>query len=113
MSLNEPILVTGTGGPRKTVVPTSVERVVVSLNVFDGGSVKDAGNAGKASVEVDKASKVFRVGDVRGFELGRAVKVSKLGEAEGKMVATVLCELSSSIGSGFLKTGLLGLVFSG
>ena len=104
---------TGFGGPRETVVAISVERVVVSLNVFDGGSVKDAGNAGKASVEVIKASKVFRSGDVRGFELGRAVKVSKLGEAEGKVVATVLCELSSSIGSGFLKTGLLGLVFSG
>ena len=54
----------------KAVVATLVERVVVSLNVLDGGSVKDAGNAGKASVEVDKTSKVFRSGNVGGVELG-------------------------------------------
>jgi hypothetical protein len=111
--LNEPILVTMSGGPGKRVVLASVERVVVSLTVFDGGSVKDAGNAGKASVEVLKAW-TFRSGNVRGAELGGAEKASKLGESEdGKVGTTVLCELSSSIGSAFPETGLLKLVSSG
>ena len=91
--MNEPILGSMSGGPRKTEVPASVERVVGSLSLFDGGSVKDAGNAGKASDE-DFGS---------GVELGWAEKASKLGNVG----TTVLCELSSSFGSGFPKTGLL------
>ena len=102
VSLNEPILASMSGGPRKKVVPASVERVVESLSLFDGGSVKDAGNAGKASDEVLKTW-TFGSGDVRGVELGWAENASKLG----KLGPTVLCELSSSIGSRFPETGLL------
>jgi len=109
--LNKPILATMSGRPVKTVVPASVERVVVSLSVFDSGSLKDAGNAGKASVEVLKA-RTSGSGNVRGAELGGAEKASKLGESEGKVDATVLCELSPSIGSAVPETGL-ELVFSG
>ena len=108
--MNEPILGSMSGGPRKTEVPASVERVVGSLSLFDGGSVKDAGNAGKAS---DEVLKTFGSGNVRGFGLGWAEKVSRLGESEGNVGTTVLCELSSSVGSGFPETGLRKLVASG
>ena len=108
MSFKEPILTTMSGGPGKTVVPELLETVDVSLSVFDGGSVKDAGNAGKASVEVLKAW-TLRSGNVGGVWW----KESKLGESDGKVVTTVLCELSSSIGSAFPETGLLELVSSG
>ena len=72
VSLDEPILASMPG-----VVPALVDRFSGSLSLFDGGSVKDAGNAGKASDEVLK-----RLGtdDVRGVELGWAEKGSKLIE---------------------------------
>ena len=53
-------------------------------------------DAGKAS---DEVLKTFG----SGVELGLAEKASKLGNVG----TTVLCELSSSFGSGFLKTVLL------
>ena len=76
------------------------ERVDVSLNELDGGSVKDVA----IRVETGKFESV----DVPGVGLG---EVEKFGESEGSVDTTVCSGLSFF--SGFTETGILGLVRSG